>query len=606
MQTSNKRLLNHSQRLHRLRYLAVTLLLLLLLPLGAILFFGFGQLEKNSLLDYQRTASKLEQIVDGSLTKRRLISNTLPNDAFDYYRQIYNPYTKKSEQAISHLSQLVHEPPNDQWLVGYFQFCNKGHFNSPVWLDSLHDHEASTMTESNANLLALDQTLNPELLERKNRATEINQLLLQSEAVQQKISTLSQRTFSEQDALFSVFFDVPDHFIFYRVVNVAQQYWLQGYIVKRKAYLYQLEMDILEQMHFDSSILLELKDERSGGLSTYIFYENLPDGEAKVSLLTKADLRFQKQLIYRYNHVPPFHGYSLTLSTNSVPMTSAMMYSSIFIIVLIVAILSACFGFYRLGIRQLALGEQRLNFVSSVSHELKTPLTSIRMYSQMLKEGTVISQEHQKQYFNFIFSESERLTRLINHILQLSELSQQQQNVQPKYTPLTLLVDIIHSKTSSVIEKHSFVSNIVVDIARVESVLVLVEQDAFAQVVINITDNAIKFFDKEKINDSTRQKIDYIFQIHPNNRDQILLEIRDYGEGITQEQQNKIFELFYRGGNELTRTTQGTGIGLALVNDLVSAQQGEIEVERKTPGLAMLLSFQYKLANKTTESILDK
>ena len=77
-------------------------------------------------------------------------------------------------------------------------------------------------------------------------------------------------------------------------------------------------------------------------------------------------------------------------------MTSAMIYSSIFIIILILDILSACYGFYRLGIKQLALGEQRLNFVSSVSHELKTPLTSIRMYSQMLKEGTVISEEHQK------------------------------------------------------------------------------------------------------------------------------------------------------------------------------------------------------------------
>ena len=74
----------------------------------------------------------------------------------------------------------------------------------------------------------------------------------------------------------------------------------------------------------------------------------------------------------------------------------------------------------------------------------------------------------------------------------------------------------------------------------------------------------------------------------------IQLEIRDYGEGITLEQEGKIFELFYRGGNELTRTTQGTGIGLALVNELVLAQQGEIKVERREPGLAMLLSFHAK------------
>ncbi|WP_286203473.1 sensor histidine kinase [Pseudoalteromonas sp. NBT06-2] len=80
----------------------------------------------------------------------------------------------------------------------------------------------------------------------------------------------------------------------------------------------------------------------------------------------------------------------------------------------------------------------------------------------------------------------------------------------------------------------------------------------------------------------------------PNNKDKILMEIRDYGNGITAEQQNKIFELFYRGGCELTRSTQGTGIGLALVYELVLAQQGTIEVQRMTPGLAMKMYFKCK------------
>ena len=403
MLTSEKRLLNHAQRLRRLRHLAIAFLLFLLLPLGTILYFGFQQIENNLLLEYKHTATKLEQIVDGRLTERRLISNTLPVDAFDYYRQVYNPYTTQSQQAISPLSRLAYEKPKDKWLVGYFQFCNKGHFNSPIWLDSLHNNSLSKIEADNANLLASDQTLNPELRQRKNTAIKIQQLLLQSSSVQQTITKLSQQNFSAKDELFSVFFDVPDYFIFYRVVTVAKQYWLQGYIVKRKPYLSQLVTDILEQMQFDNSVLVELKDEKHSGLSECFFYENLPDDQEKVSLLPTPDIRFQQQAIYNYTHYPPFDSYSLTLSTNALPMTSATVYSSIFIIILIIAILSACYGFYRLGIRQLALGEQRLNFVSSVSHELKTPLTSIRMYSQMLKEGTVISEEHQKKYFDFIY-----------------------------------------------------------------------------------------------------------------------------------------------------------------------------------------------------------
>lgn len=594
MKTSEKHSLNHIQRLRRLRYLALAFLLFLLIPLGIILYFGFQQLEKNLLLEYQRTANKIEQIVDGRLTKRRLISNTLPVDAFDYYRQVYNPYTKQSEQAISPLSHLEHEQPKDDWLIGYFQYCNKGHFNSPVWLDLMHDNSIAKLSATQANLLAKSHVLNPELLIRKNKAVQIQQLLLQSNSVQQMLPKLGQQKFSEKDEFFSVFSDLSEHFIFYRVVTVAEQYWMQGYIVKRNAYLSQLVIDTLEKSHFDSAILVELKDEKSSNVSEYFFYENQLNDKANVSILPQPKPLFQKQPLYKYVHFPPFDDYSLTFTTNTLPMTPAMVFSSIFIIILIIAILSACYGFYHLGMKQLALGEQRLNFVSSVSHELKTPLTSIRMYSQMLKEGTLISEEHQKKYFDFIYSESERLTRLINNILQLSALSQQQQNVQPEYVSLTLLVDIIRSKTSSIIDKHNFQQNIILDIADAHCMQILVEQDAFAQVVINIADNAIKFFDLEKINDPARQKIDFIIRQHPSDKHLIQLEIRDYGNGITLEQESKIFELFYRGGNELTRTTQGTGIGLALVNDLISVQQGDIKVKRQTPGLSMLLSFQCK------------
>lgn len=594
MQTSDKRLLNHSQRLSRLRYLAVGFLLFLLIPLGIILYFGFQQLENNLLIEYQRHAKKMEQVIDGSLTKRRMVSNILPTDVFSYYRQIYNPYKNKMQQAISPISPLDYEFPRDKWLVGYFQYCDKGHFSSPVLPDSLHNFDAEYSTQQLS-----DQEQNQELVERKERELKIYEILLQSSSVQKILPKLRQKSFSEKHEYFSVLFDIPDYFIFYRTAKIAKQNWLQGYIVKREAYLTRLAKDVLGRLHFDSPVLVELKNEKYSKQSEYFLFENLPDDQAKVSLLPKEDKHFQQQLIYKCNIRPPFDSYSITFSTNSLPMTPAMMYSSMFIIILIVVILSACFGFYRLGVKQLSLAEQRLNFVSSVSHELKTPLTSIRMYSQMLKEGTVISETHQKKYFDFIYGESERLTRLINNILQLSSLSNQQQNVQPEYTSLTLLVDIIRSKTSSIIEKNNFQQNIILNIPKADEMLMLVDQDAFAQVIINITDNAVKFFDQKKINNAARQKIDFIFRQHPKNKHLMQIEIRDYGEGISAEQESKMFELFYRGGNELTRTTQGTGIGLALVNELVSAQQGEIRVERKTPGLAMLLSFQCKLMDST-------
>jgi two-component system phosphate regulon sensor histidine kinase PhoR len=145
---------------------------------------------------------------------------------------------------------------------------------------------------------------------------------------------------------------------------------------------------------------------------------------------------------------------------------------------------------------------------------------------------------------------------------------------QPEDTPLPVLVDIIRSKTSSIIDTNSFQQNMIVEITNAENMLVLIDQ--------------------EQNSDAGRQKIDFIFRQHPNYKHLIQMEIRGYGEGRTQEQESKIFDIFYRGGNELIRNTQGTGIGLALVNELMLAQRGEVKIGRIDPGLAMLLSFQVK------------
>jgi signal transduction histidine kinase len=567
------------------------------------MYLGYQQLEKNNLNQYQVEASSLIEITNRILFKRRMLTNTLPVEAFDYYQQVFNPITRQSQRVLSPLSQLETAQPISwlaiKGLIGYFQYDSRGQFNSPIWPNTLSPNALANADKDRANQQAPTPELKPdlsqkpdtELIMRKSAALNIYQIVSQSNEIQ----TMLRQGLKVDKQLFNVTFDVADYLIFYRVVSVAQQNRIQGYVVDRRPHLSQLFTELLQQSRFASPTLLTLEEVNYTHQIAYFFYENSADGQVQVSQPLQLDRQLQQQAIYSSRLRWPYSGYSVSLSTSTLPMTSAMMYSSVFIMLLMITILAACYGFYRLGVKQLALAEQRLNFVSSVSHELKTPLTSIRMYAEMLKEGTVISTAHQQDYYQFIYGESERLTRLINNILQLSALNNQQQNVQPEYTQLTILQDIIRSKTSTIIDKNSFVQNMIMEIADPEKVLLLVEQDAFAQVIINITDNTVKFFDQQKINDASRQKIDFTFRYHPKNKQMVQLEIRDYGEGITVEQQSKIFELFYRGGNELTRTTQGTGIGLALVNELVMAQQGEVKVERKAPGLAMLLSFQAKL-----------
>lgn len=593
MRFLNKPLLNYSQRLRQLRYLALGFLLCLLIPLTSLLYFGYQQLEENALASYQREADAFVISVNRKLFTKLTLSNNLPNNAFAYYQQIYNPLTKQLQQSISPLSDLDVEQLAVQryirGLVGYFQYDNKGQFNSPVWPFS--------WSKENNNYIAQGEN-DSELIAREKLAVKVYEILSESSTIENQLRW----GIKKEDGLFKVIFDIPKYFIFYRIVSNGQQNKLQGYIVERQAYLQYAFIGLLEKRRFTSPVLVKLQNINSPNQADYFLYESSSDGIIEVKPKLPIDGNWQQQLISRSRLSSPFGDYWVFVSTDKIPMTASMLFSKLFILVLIVVILAACYGFYRLGVSQLMLAEQRLNFVSSVSHELKTPLTSIRMYSEMLKQGTIISKQHRQDYYEFIYNESGRLTRLINNILLLSSLSNQQQNIKLERTELALLQDIIRSKTSSIIEKHGFQQNFLMELPCAENLTVLVDQDAFSQVIINITDNAIKFFDKTQIKDVCRQKIDFIFRFHPSHKQWIQLEIRDYGEGITTDQASKIFGLFYRGGDELKRTTQGTGIGLALVDELMIAQQGKVEIARKDPGLAMLLSFQYKPALEADET----
>ena len=160
-------MLNYAQRLRRLRYLAIGFLLFLLIPLGTLLYVGFGQIEKNLLREYQREASNLVQITDRTLLKRRMLTNTLSVNAFDYYQQVYNPITRQSQQVLSPLSQVDLIQPKAskpiKGLVGYFQYNSQGDFNSPIWPYTLPESDLAEDDASKAYQQASAQQLAPEL-----------------------------------------------------------------------------------------------------------------------------------------------------------------------------------------------------------------------------------------------------------------------------------------------------------------------------------------------------------------------------------------------------------------------------------------------------------
>lgn len=570
-------LLNYQQRVKRLRVFTLLLFLMLFIPASTISYLGFQQLHKDVLVKYQRHTEKITTALSMRLFKNRVNANALPISHFDYYHLVYNPVTENLTQTLSPL----YNPDSYQeitGLMGYFQIDLDGNFNSPVWPYELDSEEDNL---SNA------ETLSAQLTSRRELALELKNIVFSSK---QMNDLLNQNLASAEDR-FEMFDDVPRYYIFYRVVVFNEKAKVQGYVLNRDLYLNSYVELVLNLFPTDVPLSVTLSDPFPLLKNSYFMLTNDEKGDISVIRTTEQAAHLSSQILGEQKLGWPFLGVTITYSTSSLRHSAEGLNNIGLSITLLCAMALSCLGFYRIGVKQLKLAEQRLNFVSSVSHELKTPLTSIRMYAEMLQSGNVISEQHRKDYYDFIFSESERLSRLIENILQLAKLSQPQHNVQPEYLALPVLEDIVRSKVSTMLQSHGFTLNIINEFKTPEQVQFWVDIDAFSQVVINIIDNAIKFFDQDKIQDPERKKIDFSFSRDTQNAERILLEIRDYGLGIQPEEEHKLFELFYRGGNELNRATQGTGIGLALVKELVSAQQGNIRVKRMSPGLALQISL---------------
>lgn len=582
-QLLNKRLLSYKQRVNRLRCFTFVCLFLLLAPISMVFIKGYYQFEKDLLTEYQDKTEEITSQLNLRLFKRVVFDNALSTLAFDYYQHIYNPNNKHVTKEKSPLSSLEYNTRYDG-LLGYFQVDQDGNFNSPVWPDFIRDTQSLITAQDD------DETI-----KRKSLVSKLYTITAKSN----ELKALINNKLSVNNEKFLLLSDVPGHLVFYRVVHVNNIQKLQGYVIDVSAYLNNQVKRMLTTVQFNNTIAITLKSTLTGSGEAYFIYQGNAQSQATITQATitqpmQLSSVYSQRAINSHELRWPFKDHQLTYSTSKFILPTAATYNLGLMMLLMLGIVIGCYGFYRLGVKQLKLAEQQLNFVSSVSHELKTPLTSIRMYSEMLKSGMVPSEQYKLDYYDFIHSESERLSRLIDNILQLSKLNQPQHSVEAHYTKLSILIDMIESKVSSLLIKSDFKINISSEFEQPERALLLVDLDAFSQVVINITDNAIKFFDSDKIQDYTRKKIDIHFKPDPKNKDFIVIEFRDYGDGISAEQERKIFELFYRGGSELTRSTQGTGIGLALVNELVLAQQGTIEAQRMSPGLSIKIRFKSK------------
>jgi len=235
----------------------------------------------------------------------------------------------------------------------------------------------------------------------------------------------------------------------------------------------------------------------------------------------------------------------------------------------------------RIVTHELELGKMKSDFVSTVSHEFKSPLTSIRQLSEMLQTGRVPSEERRQRYYNVLLEQSERLSLLIDNILDFAKMEEGKKEFEFEMVDMGTLLKELISTIQQQVRHEGFTVQ-----AEIDTPLPSIRADraAITQAITNLIDNAIKY--------SAGTKEVHIRGFTENQY--LIIIVQDFGVGIAPEEIDKVFERFYRGGDELTRTVKGSGLGLTLVKQIVQAHHGSVHVESE-PGRGSTFSIRLPL-----------
>jgi signal transduction histidine kinase len=215
---------------------------------------------------------------------------------------------------------------------------------------------------------------------------------------------------------------------------------------------------------------------------------------------------------------------------------------------------------------ELELSKMKSDFVSTISHEFKSPLSSIRQLAEMLQSGRVPSENRRQEYYDVLVEQSERLTLLIDNILDFAKIEEGRKKFDFQMMDIGSLLQQIVSVIQDQVHHKDFIIQLEIEKPLPE---IKADRESINQAITNLIDNAVKY------SGDSRNII-----VRAYAEDQYLIfTVKDFGIGIRKEEIDKVFERFYRGGNELTRTVKGSGLGLTLVKQIVEAHHGKIEVD---------------------------
>jgi signal transduction histidine kinase len=288
------------------------------------------------------------------------------------------------------------------------------------------------------------------------------------------------------------------------------------------------------------------------------------------------------EFVYRHRFGEPFDDLTARLELRPLPGAASAAYVYALAALLLASVVFGLGALYRMVSVMVGYAERRSNFVAAVSHELKTPLTAIRMYGEMLQGGMVASEAKREEYYGHITAESERLSRLINNVLELARL----ENGRPRTSGGSGLENTASTtgspapvvrEVAALLGPHARERGFALDV-RIDEGLppVRFERDALVQMLCNLVDNALKY-----AGDAAEKRITLCCRRAGSG---VSVGVRDRGTGVPPRHLGKIFEPFYRGERELTRTGKGVGLGLALVRGLAERMGARVDGRNASDG----------------------
>lgn len=239
-------------------------------------------------------------------------------------------------------------------------------------------------------------------------------------------------------------------------------------------------------------------------------------------------------------------------------------------------------------VREVRRNEQHNNFINGVTHELKTPVASIRLYLETLKSRPVDEAKRQ-QFYDIMLQDSERLLYTIEQVLKAGQMTS---GPKTELIPVNL-TEVIEQCRALACSRHHLPETALEFSNRLpagSAGTVLGDPDDLRTAVLNLLDNAVKY---------SGQSVHVLVELAAGERDQFLVRVRDQGIGIPNKELKTIFERFHRIRNSATARVKGTGLGLFIVNSVAKRHRGRVFAESGGAGLGSTFTLQLPVATPT-------